>query len=177
MSEDRERLKLIIKAFEYCGQVLSRAAVKKQFRYETGRNPEEEIVAKVMQKAVGKVAPSVVVKEEGPAPLWSDIHGLTKSGIDGMVVIALDIQSQIKALEEQLKEVKAEVFGEMERASASRVRMEDGSTVNMVKPEPYPGAPKREKLVQLGVAEEIIDRACDMVKPKAYVKIAAGKGE
>jgi hypothetical protein len=191
---DGARIILIVKAFVDCGQQVSRAAVVKQFNRETGRDPSEESMKKVMPKLKPvTLAPSStvvvhgrkvlesddkgkpLVVAQGPAPLWKNILGLSKSGLDGVVEIAKDLQSQIKALEEQLKEVKDEIQREMEGCQADRIRMDDDTTITIVKPIPYLGAPKREKLVEMGISGEIIDKACLMVQPKAYVKIAPPK--
>lgn len=147
----------------------------------------EKVVVRGQEKAAAKQSASAAKPkgdafegfrpEEGEAttPVWSDIHGLRDSGFDGEVLIASELAQQIKALEEQLAEVKL-VLMERMRGCVAAVRVEDitgvpGSRVEYSEPKPYLGSPKREKLVQLGVAPDVIEKACDVVKPKPFVKI------
>jgi hypothetical protein len=48
--EDLIRLRNIVAAIKYCGDPLTEEAVRKQFRYETGRDPRTEDVVKVSKR-------------------------------------------------------------------------------------------------------------------------------
>jgi hypothetical protein len=47
---DRERLLLIAKANRFCGTVVTREALRSQFRYEVGTDPESRDLDYVTQK-------------------------------------------------------------------------------------------------------------------------------
>lgn len=180
---DHERVREIVKTLRECGEEVTQQAVAKQFRRETGRELKEVVVTREKKMHRGQevleedARGPVVVRKKGtkaadlPVPLWSDIHGLRGSGFDGVVLIAAELQDQIKALEEQLAEVKGEIEIELEKVGADKVLMDDGRNVMRVVGEPYLGQPSREKLVQLGVSGTVIDKACSLITPSPYVKI------
>ncbi len=50
MSDDTDRLHLIVKAFLHCKQEITREALAGQFRYETGREAPAEALERILRK-------------------------------------------------------------------------------------------------------------------------------
>ncbi len=50
MSDDTDRLHLIVKAFLYCKEEITREAIAAQFRHETGREAPAEALERLLRK-------------------------------------------------------------------------------------------------------------------------------